>query len=245
VSDPAVRVATATVPAVVGSPSKFMLDPATYAMAGAAGHDGMNFYVAGRGGALGDVAAPVVVEEFGVFAEAMVAAAWEASASVEPRAEAAQRFADAASAWAEANLAADALDYGRLAELAGTVLEQADLSGSALTAGWRELDEPSSAAALALHRLNGLRELRFARHREALAAAGVEPLDAVLVASPFMAPLFGWTDTYPEPDEEVRSRWAAAEADTDVRFAADLAALSVEQLAEFEELCALFAVADG
>jgi len=67
----------------------------------------------------------------------------------------------------------------------------------------------------------------------------------VLVASPFMAPLFGWTDTYPEPDEEVRSRWAAAEADTDVRFAADLAALSVEQLAEFEELCALFAVADG
>lgn len=240
-----IEVARSTVPAVVGMPSKFMLDPATYAAGTAAGHEGMSFYIAGRGGALGDVGPSAVVDEFAVFEPDMVAAAWEVSESVESRRAAAQRFADAAAVWADEHLTPDALDYDRLAELAGAVLERADLGGCALTAGWVELDEPSSPRALALHRLNGLRELRFARHRAALEAAGVSPIEAVLIASPFMAPIFGWPEPHPAPDDEARERWIEAEADTDVRFAADLATLSPDELAEFADLCATFAVADG
>ncbi len=245
VSDAALRVAGSTVPAVVGVPSKFMLDPATYAAGAAAGHDGMNFYVAGRGGALGDVDAAVVSHEFGVFEPEMVAAAWGASAGVESRSAAAQRFADAAAAWAGEHLDPDALDYDRLAELAGAVLDRADLTGSGLASGWVTLSEPDAAPALALHRLNGLRELRFARHREALAARGVGPLDAVLVSSPFMAGIFGWPEPHPEPDEAVREQWAAAEAETQERFAADLATLSGDELGEFESLCAALVQAAG
>ena len=239
-SDLAVSVARSSIPAVVGVPSKFMLDPETYAAGGAAGHEGMSFYVAGRGGALGDVAASVVVEEFGVFEPGMVGAAWEVSESVESRRAAAQRFAGAAAAWADSHLDPSALDYERLAELAGRVLDQADLSGSGLASGWVALDEPTSPAALALHRMNGLRELRFARHRAELGAAGVGPLDAVMVASPFMAGIFGWPEPHPEPEQSVRDRWEAAEAATDERFAADLSVLSADELGEFEQLCAAF-----
>ena len=45
---------------VVRTPAGFMTDPATFARGAALGFEGMDFYVAGRGGALGDVPADVV-----------------------------------------------------------------------------------------------------------------------------------------------------------------------------------------
>ncbi len=233
----AVRVAHSIVPAIAGVPSNFMLDAATYAAAAEIGYIGMDFYFAGRAGVLGDVEPDTVVRELGVFPETAVAAAWEATSLIEPRAAAAQRVADQAARWADAHLDPDALDHARLAELAGKVLGSADLSDAALVAGWSSLDEPASPPALALHRLNGLRELRFARHRDALGDAGVEPLDAVMIASPFMAGIFGWPEPHPDPDQSTRDRWSAAETATDVRFALDLSVLTSEELAEFADLC--------
>ena len=45
-----------------------MTDPATYAYGAELGFEGMDFYVAGRGGALGDVPADVVAAAFVFFA---------------------------------------------------------------------------------------------------------------------------------------------------------------------------------
>ncbi len=42
---------------VVSVPARFMTDPATYARGAELGFDGFDFYIAGRGGALGDVTA--------------------------------------------------------------------------------------------------------------------------------------------------------------------------------------------
>ena len=229
--------ARSTARAISGVPSHFMLDADTYASAAAAGYSGMDFYFAGRAGVLGDVDAAAVVRELGVFPDATVAAAWSATATLEPRQAAGQRFADQAARWADEHLDPDALDHARLAELAGTVIAAADLSGAAVVAGWSALDEPASPPALALHRMNGLRELRFARHRDELAAVGVAPLDAVMIASPFMAGIFGWPEPHPEPDQATRDRWSAAESATDERFARDLSALSDAELAKFAGLC--------
>ena len=52
--------AEATAGAVGALSSHFMLDGATYAKGGEMGFDGMDFYVAGRGGALGEVDGDVV-----------------------------------------------------------------------------------------------------------------------------------------------------------------------------------------
>jgi hypothetical protein len=226
-----------TLPAISAVPSNFMLDADTYAAAATVGYAGMDFYFAGRAGVLGDVGADVVVRELEVFPEAAVSAAWEATSAIEPRFAAGQRFADQAARWADEHLDPDALDHDRLSELAGKVLDAADLSDAALVQGWLTLDEPASPAARALHRLNGLRELRFARHRVELTAAGIDPLDAVMVSSPFMAGIFGWPEPHPDPDQEVRDRWALVEAATDERFSRDLAALDAAELAEFVDLC--------
>ena len=52
-----------------------MTDPATYAYGAELGFDGMDFYVAGRGGALGDVPADVVTAAFIYFEPDVVRAA--------------------------------------------------------------------------------------------------------------------------------------------------------------------------
>lgn len=228
--------ARATARAVADLSAGFMLDGATYEAGAAAGYDGIAFYYGGRGGVLGDVDADVVVEAFVFFPADTVRAGWESAGAVEDRAAAAARFAALGAAWAEAHLPEDALDYARLAELAGKVAAAADGSDAPVFAGWRDLPEPTEPRALALHRMNSLRELRAARHGAAVLAAGIEPVEALMVKTPYMADIFGWPEPRPEPDEALRARWEAAEADTDERFGNDLAVLTPAERAEFVEL---------
>jgi hypothetical protein len=214
----------------------FMLDGATYVTAAAEGYEGIAFYYAGRGGVLGDVDADEVTEAFVFFPPASVRAAWEGSAAVEDRTASALRFAACGAEWARAHLPVDAVDYARLAELAGRVEAAADASGAPVFAGWRDLPEPTGDRELALHRMNALRELRAARHGAAVLEAGIAPVEALMVRTPYMADIFGWPEPRPEPDEALRARWAAAEDATNERFARDLAVLDADELAEF---CAL------
>lgn len=226
----------ASAAAVGGLPSLFMFDAATYAGAAAAGYEGLAFYFCGRGGVLGDVGAAAVTEAFAFFSPDAVATGWDSGHGVEDRDAAAHRWADAAADWARAHLPEGVVDYRRLAELAGKVVAAADPTGAPLFAGWRELPVPDDPRAAALHHLNGLRELRNARHAEAVAAAGIAPLEAVMVRSPHMVGIFGWPEPHPEPDDELRARWQAAEDDTDERFGRDLAVLDADERAEFVEL---------
>lgn len=224
--------------AVGGLGSLFMFDGATYAPAAGLGYEGLAFYFCGRGGVLGDVEAPEVVEAFAFFEPATVAAAWDGGGAVESRAGAARRWADAAADWAGAHLAEGALDYARLAELAGRVVAAADPDGAPVFAGWRDLPVPAEPRAAALHHMNGLRELRNARHAAAVAAAGIDPHTAVVVRSPHMLGIFGWPEPHPEPDEALQARWQAAEDATDEAFGRDLGVLDAAERAEFVSLSA-------
>ena len=79
--------------AIVNVPAQVMMEPANYARGAELGFEGMDFYVAGRGGVLGEVPAGVVAATFVFFAPALVEEGWNRSASVMPRAQAAREWA--------------------------------------------------------------------------------------------------------------------------------------------------------
>ncbi|MGO9876698.1 MAG: SCO6745 family protein [Acidimicrobiia bacterium] len=208
---------------IVSFVSGFMTDPATYAYAAGLGFEGSDFYTAGRGGALGEVPADVVAATFVFFEPGVVRTAWERSAGVMPRRRAAEEWAGRCHLWASEHLPDDR-DWPTLAALVGRVSHAAPVAGAPLFAGWRCLAEPAEPRALALHRLNGLRELRGALHAAAVLTVGLSPLEAIVVRSKAMLGVFGWPEPYPEP-EPLHDRWALAEARTDRMFGRQLAVL--------------------
>jgi hypothetical protein len=228
-----VQTATASAAAIGALGSHFMLDAATYATGAELGFEGMTFYVAGRGGALGDVHADVVAAAFVFFNPATVAEGWDATRATMGRREAAEAFAGCAHRWAEAHLPTS-VDAAALAALAGTVIAAADPAGAPLFAAWRAMPEPAGDAALALHRMNVLRELRGGLHGCAVLATGLSPRNAVEVRTPFMAPLFGW----PEAGDATahRDQWEAAEAATNAAMGRAFAALGEAERRRFVEL---------
>ena len=189
----ALAAATATAPAVSQVGSHFMLDGNTYKRGAELGFAGLDFYVAGRGGVLGDVDADVVSAAFTFFEPAHVRTQWELGATVMPPSQSAAEFATCCHAWAEEHVPDD-LDAARLATLAGQAVATARPACASVFAGWRALPLPTAPKALAVHQMNALRELRLGLHGAAVVAAGLSPLEAVSLKSPGMAPIFGWAE---------------------------------------------------
>ena len=216
--------------AIVRIPGGFMTDAATYARGAELGFDGLDFYLAGRAGVLGDVPADVVVAALIFFAPGAVHERWERCGLVMPREQAAREWAAIAHTWAEAHLP-DEIDWPTVAALLGRVVAAAPVAGAPLFAGWRGLPEPETAKALALHRLNALRELRGGLHGAAVLTVGLTPVEAVVVRTPAMLPVFGWPEPYPEP-KPLHDRWGLAEARTDRMLGRNLAVLDAEERAD-------------
>lgn len=238
--------ATATADAVSTLASHFMLDPATYAAGNELGFGGVDFYVGGRAGVLGPVDADVVAAAFAFFEPGAVRALWEQALAVMPPAEVSERFLAHGHAWADAHLG-DGVDWARTAELLATVIAAANPAGAPLFAAWRAVPEPPglSSKALALHRFNILRELRNALHAAAVLATGLLPLEALLVKTPYMAPIFGWTGDLPTVDDHHRALHAAADEGTDRALAPAYGALAAAERAELAALCAAATAAVG
>lgn len=231
----AVETAAALKSAVSGLPANFMIDGPTYAKGATLGFEGMSFYVGGRGAVLGDVDSDVVAAAFVYFEPNNVRAGWELAGTVMSREQAASEFAECCAQWGRDHLS-DGPDYERAAELLGRVVTDASAAGAPLFAAWRALDEPDDEKALVIHRLNGLRELRGALHASAILTAGFEPLEAVMITTPYMAGIFGWPEPHPVVDA-ADPRMATAEGATDAAFAR--AALGTLSEAEQAELIAL------
>lgn len=231
-----VEAATASGDAINGLGTKFMLDMNTYVYGATLGFEGADFYLSGRGGALGDVPAGVVSAAFVFWNPSFVEAGWDRTADVLPRRQAAQEFAGVCHRWAEEHMGDD-VDTARLAELAGRLNDAASPACAPLFAGWCALDEPDADRhkALALHRVNGLRELRGALHGAAILATGVTPHAAVARRTPYMLGVFGWEE--PHPDKEtVRAPWAEAQDATERSVAPMFEALEPAERAEFVDL---------
>lgn len=228
--------ATASGDAINGLGTHFMMDLNTYAYGETLGFQGLDFYVGGRGGPLGDVSGAVVAAAFVFFEPGYIDAAWERAGAVQPRAEAAAEFAGVAHRWAEATIPDD-FPADRLAELAEAVSASASTGTAPLFAAWRELEEPppDRPKALAIHRMNGLRELRGALHGDAILSQGITPHEAVARRTPYMLHAFGWTEPHPDRDL-VKPRWAEAQAATERAMSPAFEPLSEADRDEFVRL---------
>ena len=215
--------------------SRFMLDPEVYAAAAGHGYAELDFYCTGRGGALGEVAAPVVVAAFGFFDPAMVTAMWDLGRTVGPVQQAATLFGEACADWGRRHFG-DGVDYRRLSELSARVIEAAPIEGLTLFAAWRDQPVPADDRGAAAHRLNLLREFRGGCHIMSVACAGVTPVEAVMASGGVdNAALMGFSGPLPDIDA-LAGTMAGAEETTTRLASAPLAVLTEDELEEFVAL---------
>lgn len=215
----------------------FMLDGATYARGAELGFSGIDFYVLGRGGVLGDTSPDVVSSAFFFWNPEQVRSQWDAARTVMDPATAAQEWASLCHAYGDAHLP-DLDSLNDFSRLAARVCDAASPAGAALFAGWRSLAVPGEdrPKARAQHYLNSLRELRGGLHGGAILAMGLSPAEAVVVNSPGMAPVFGWDAATIPVDESSKEEWKVAESGTDLAMARVLRTLSADECSDFQSL---------
>lgn len=215
--------AARTTKAITSGGGAFMLHPDTTARGEAIGLDLGGFYGIGRGGVLGDVDADVVISAFAFFEPGLVRTIWDAARTKMTPAEGAAKYAAACADWGRDHLAGvDGLDD--LAVLLERVSQEASPIGAPLFAGWRAMPLPDDAPGRATQLLHVMRELRGGLHICALLAAGVAPVEALLLDTPDQAALFGWSEPLPDPDHQ-RAAYAEADANTNRMVAPAFAVL--------------------
>lgn len=223
---------------VGASGGAFMLDPEVLGPGKDVGYPGgFSFYAAGRGGVLGDVDAGVVVSAFGFFAETLVRPLWESGIAVEGARAAADRYTAGAASWGRRRLT-DFRGAERLVELTEKIVDGADTTGLTLFAGWRAQRRPDDAAGRCYVLLHVLRELRGSAHVASVAAAGLTPLQAILLnpsaRGADQAKFFGWGPEFPDVSQQ-ESLFRRAEDDTNRISARTIATLSDAEIDELVE----------
>ena len=220
--------------------SKYMLDPATAEIGKSAGYsDGFAFYMAGRGGVLGDVDADVVYAAFMFFHQPLVRKMWERGIAVEGARKAGSRYAGAADAWGKAHISAFG-GTARFNELAAKVVNSVDVGGLSLFAGLRSEPLPVDPHARAYRLVTYLRELRGCLHINAVTAEGLSGVQAVLTGDngEFFAKLHGYQEPYPDVSHLKAHRSRAEETTSRLMTQVYENALTGAERAEFAALVA-------
>lgn len=196
--------------------SAFLEDPRTLRRARELGLTGWACYVAGRGGALGDVRPETVAAALGLIDPEAVRDGWAAARAVLPPPKVAEHMLAECCRWGSERLD-DVPGVQRLVTLAEAVVLTADAPGLALFAAWRAMPVPvdglGARAAVALHLMF---EYRAGALLLGVRASGLSPVQA-LIAGPdgeAAAAAFGWQPPFPARIPLLRRRaWADAVAD--------------------------------
>ena len=198
---------------------------------------GWAFYVAGRGGVLGDDVRPATVAAaIGVIAPDAIRAGWEAARKVGPGEVAASRLAECAR-WGDEHLA-DLPEVGALAALAERVVAAAEAVALPLFAASRAMPMPDGGpgarAALLAHLM---REHRAGALLVAVRACRLTPVEAI-IAGPEgeeEAIAFGWQPPFPARMPLIR-RYIFAEALADRLAGQAYAALTAPERVDLVRL---------
>lgn len=214
----------------------FMTDPLTRERGREVGLRGRPLYFLGRGGALGDVPAEVVVAAFAFFPPEAVTEHWNAGRQVMAPLEAAHLYAELCNEWGRRNLVDDD-GAARALELFERVCDEAEPAGLPLFAAWRLLPRPDDVPGRLAQVMNVLREHRGSVHACATAAMGVHPLDATLAGAygEAGAKFQGWPEPYPDASPHKPS-WDVAEELTSAAAAVPFEVLTDEERAELAGL---------
>jgi hypothetical protein len=215
--------------------------PKTLRTARELGLTGWSFFVAGLGGALGDVHPDTVAAALGFIARDAVRDAWAAARQVQPLAGIAAQNLAQCGRWGSEKL--DGLsEVESLADLTARITAGVDETGMPLFAAWRAMSAATvggkiTAGARIAVQMNLLRHHRAAAHLIAVRTTGLTPLEAIISGpeGEAGAVAFGWQAPYPAIGPLMRRR-AFAEALTDRICGPADAVLSVAERAEFVRL---------
>ena len=214
----------------------WMFDPATAERGKELGLSAWSFYHCGRGGVLGDADASVLVAAFGFFPPALQKKAWDKGRAVLPVARITDEYAACCADWGRRTFGSLPA-AGRLADLLTSAATASGVMGVPVFAGWRTRllapDAPADDPARLALALQVMREHRGGLHLVAVAAQGVEPLQAVMSGryGAGNAEFFGWPQPWPDP-ATAADAMAEAERVTDRLVAPAYAALSAPERAE-------------
>jgi hypothetical protein len=194
----------------------FAEDPKTLRRARQLGLTGWAFYVAGRGGALGNVRPDTVAAALGFISADAVRDGWEAARRVADAEKIAEQHLEECCRWGREKLSGFA-GLTRLISLTEPVVLAADGAGLPLFAAWRSMPVPEEgpgARAAVLVKL--LREHRTGAHLVAIRAGGLTPLEAIIVGQEGEAGAiaYGWQPPFPPAGPLMRKRiWVDAITD--------------------------------
>ena len=239
VMTPSELVATAC-PPINTLGSAFYFTPATLARGKELGLRGMQYYILGRGGVLGDADASVIRSAFGYFNDPVIADAWDSARAVVTPRVAGHEYFQSAAQHGRTTLA-DTPGIDAFADAAGAVNDAADATGLALYAGIKSEPLADDALARAYQLIVVLRELRGSAHLLALRAVGIEDRVAHFIKRPDAVKMFGYTpEEVPEFTDAMHAAMAEAEALTDRLMTPAYAVLSdAQQTALVDGLAAI------
>jgi hypothetical protein len=213
---------------VVGG--RFMRDQMTRQRGVDLGFEGSAFGFGGRAGVLGDVRADVVTSVLAFFNPKVVERWWAAAEPVMPRTEAGRNYSEACADFGRVKFA-DVEGLARLAQLCERAVGAAEIVGLPLFAAWRSVERAEDDPGHAAQVLHILREHRGANHVVAIAAAGLTPLEAILVSGgEERARQLGFSGDFPVPGPGMRRAWRDADALTRARAADAYYGISDEDL---------------
>ena len=206
--------------------SAFYFIPETAEMGKELGLGGMEFYVCGRGGQLGDCEGETVAAAFGYFSPALIKSVWDAGTAKVPA-----RTCGTAHMRAAAELGRR--KFGSIPGLDAFVAAldkvnaAADPSGLALYAAISTEPLPADAAGRAMQLIAVLREFRGSAHLVALRAVGLTDTVAHAAKRDDMWERFGHKpEDKPVIDDAVRAKLDEAERITDAICAPAYAVLN-------------------
>ena len=177
------QVAAAIAPLISSVGSKYMLDPETMEHGVKAGYPiGFAYYVAGRGGVLGDVESDVVYSAFMFFDRSLIDKLWKTGIAIEGARQAGKRYMQSCDEWGRKHLSSiENLD--QFIAPAEKLISQVDASGLSLFAGLRAEQLPADSPARAYRLMALIRELRGCMHIAACIVHGLSGLEATLLSS--------------------------------------------------------------
>ena len=194
---------------------KYYFTPNAIEVSKSMGLKGMEFYVAGRGGCLGDCEGSVVAAAFGYFNPVIINAAWNLATAKQPA-----RVIGDAHYEVAAHLGREKLtDLPGLTEFTAAmekVFNAADPDGFALFAAFKSMPLAQDTPGRAMQLAASLREFRGSAHLIAIRAVGLTSKQAHYVKRPNDVKGFGWgEDDAPVVDDQVRALMVEAEKLTD------------------------------
>jgi len=190
------------------------------------------FYVAGRGGALGDVSAEVVAAAKGFFAPELVAKIWAEGRQVVIPQRAANAYAEACGQYGRQHLIA-VENLGDYCDLANKILGRTNLAGYAMFAAWMNQPRADDPPAMAMQLTNLLREYRGGAHLCATLTHGVCAKHAVaLHGGQSRLEVFGWPEDI-VVDESTARAYEAAERATSLMVLGAYSALNEAEADRF------------